>query len=34
LRSTDQHIAAMRATSLTAGPATVKSSRSSLPILP
>jgi hypothetical protein len=34
LRSTDRHIAAMRATSLTAGPTPAKSSRSSLPMLP
>ena len=33
-RSTELHIEAMRLTSLTAGPTTVKSSRSSLPILP
>ena len=33
-RSTERHIDAMRLTSLTAGPTTVKSSRSSLPILP
>ena len=33
-RSTERHMAAMRLTSLTAGPTTVKSSRSSLPILP
>ena len=33
-RSTDRHIDAMRLTSLTAGPTMVKSSRSSLPILP
>ena len=33
-RSTDLHIEAIRLTSLTAGPTTVKSSRSSLPMLP
>jgi hypothetical protein len=34
LRSTERQIEAMRLTSLTAGPMTVKSSRSWLPILP
>ena len=33
-RSTEAHIEAIRLTSLTAGPTTVKSSRSSLPMLP
>ena len=33
-RSTERHIEAMRLVSLTAGPTTVKSSRSTLPILP
>src|SRR5215472_15569027 len=33
-RSTERHIAAIRLTSFTAGPMTVKSSRSRLPILP
>jgi len=33
-RSTERHIEAMRLVSLTAGPTTVKSSRSALPILP
>ena len=33
-RSTERHMAAIRLTSLTAGPTTVKSSRSLLPILP
>ena len=32
--STDRHMAAIRLVSLTAGPTTVKSSRSVLPILP